>query len=137
MRSVIGSWGLCQWWGEDNRLIHPDDYDRLQQLVTPGKVCQCVGEDAGYLVLRYKSGRYRVNPSLFQSVPAPAKSFGESVSLKKGGQIISARICDIYWHFKRDQAYFFVCVNDKRLKKRYWRDDFLNGAASPIQDGSQ
>ena len=48
---------------------------------------------------------YRVKPDLFKPVSPPWHDIGQQVHVKKQGQIITATIYDIKWHFKKEKAY--------------------------------
>jgi len=119
-------WGLYPWFEENGRhLVHSDDYEAIKALFPYGKVFESVGVEGEYLKLQYGSQIYRVMPELFRPVPAPVRRFGEVVSAKKGGELISVAIRDIMWHFKEERPYFFVTAGNKRLSKRYWAEDFI------------
>lgn len=126
MEDMYGKWGLYQWFEEHGvEMIHPDDVDEIRHIIPNGKVFECVGNQDNYLTIRYRDRCFRVRPSLFKTVPRPAKVFGEVVRLKKGGELISGTVCDIMWHFKKGEPFYFVAVDDKPLKKQYWLSDFI------------
>jgi hypothetical protein len=122
-----GDWGLFQWFEEHGLdLIHPDDRDSMRQLMPNGKLFEVIGKDGGYITLRYAEHRYRVKPALFRPVSAPPFSFGGCVRIRKGGNVISATICDIMWHFQKAEPFYYLWTGGKRLKKQYWSRDFLD-----------
>jgi hypothetical protein len=122
-------WGLYPWSEEHGRhLIHPDDYEATKALMVYGKVFQSTGVEGEYLKLRYGSQVFRLMPELFHPVPAPAKGFGEVVSVRKGAELIPVVIRDIMWHYKEERPYFFVAAANKRLSKRYWAEDFIESS---------
>ena len=121
-----GDWGLYQWFEEHGLdLIHPDDRGSMPALMPNGKLFEVVGIDGKYLTLRYAEHRYRVRPDLFKPVSTPPLSFGDCVRIRKDGNIISATICDIMWHFQRAEPFYYLLIGGKRLKRQYWREDFL------------
>jgi hypothetical protein len=119
-------WGLFPWFEEHGREeIHPDDYDAVKALWPYCKVLQCVGNEDDYLRLRYGDLIVRVKPSLFSPVQSPAHDFGDPIRVIKSGEITSGNICGIFWHFKEGRPMYLIAVAGKRLKKRYWDEDFI------------
>lgn len=47
--------------------------------------------------------------------------YGEDVIIKKSG--ISGKICDIIWHFKHGEYFYYIEVDGKRLSGRYYKVD--------------
>jgi hypothetical protein len=118
-------WGLAPWFaGRDETLAHPDDVTRLVTLRPYGRVFELVGNDAGYLILRYRDQRYRISPSLFQGVPAPAFDFDEPVIVAtKPGQ--AAAVDGIFWHFKNRRPFYGLRFGSKVSSRRYWDDELI------------
>jgi hypothetical protein len=122
-----GQWGLYSWFEEHGvELVHPNDRDSLRELIPHCKVFQVVSNDGAYLTLRQGDKRYRVSPDLFTLIAAPLRSFGQSVRVRKGGEVIRATVRDIMWHYKRAEPMYFLLANGKKLKKQYWGADFLD-----------
>jgi hypothetical protein len=116
-------WGLYPWFAEDGAdLIHPDDREAFRALGPYGRVFQKVGDDDGYMRLRYGERTYRVRPSLFQSVTVPAFDFGQKVRLNRRPDEVGA-VQDIMWHHKENRPMYFLNVNGKRVSTRRWEED--------------
>lgn len=119
----VGKWGLYPWFAQDGLdMIAPADRIRFEQLQPYGKVFYCLAADEQYITLQYGDNTYRVSPRLFQPVPAPPFSFGETVQIKKTGT--PAIIRDIHWHHKEATHIYYVEVDGKRKSKRYFAHDF-------------
>jgi len=122
---------LYPWFEETGLgLILPDDLAAFRLLFPYGKVFQCVAEDGQYVTVQYAHQSFRVKPRLFKVVPEPSKKIGDDVTIRINDKPDAATICDIIWNFKRCQPFYFVSKGGKKLKKRYWEEDFLTDAQS-------
>ena len=66
---------------------------------------------------------HRVKNDLFNEVPTPGFTFGQTVRLTETpGQ--DAIITDIMWHYVNKEPYFLVKVNGKKKSKRFFKADF-------------
>jgi len=140
-------WGLYHGSVErGQRHVHPDDYEAFSELHPYGLLFQLVGRDGEYSLLRYRDKTYRVLPELF--VPAtsmfsriqrllprwlrprmlsvrPHRDFGELVQVWHRGELITAPICDIKWHFKRSHPYYLLTIDGKPYRRWYFDEDFV------------
>ena len=94
-------WGLYPWFEEHGAdLIHPEDLATARALVPSGKVFRLVGEEDGYLRLRYGDVEVRARPTLFEPVAGRVRGVGEVVALSDGraGEVIG-----VQWHHQRDE----------------------------------
>lgn len=118
---MMDTWGLYPWFEEQGEdCIHADDRAAFRALGAYGKVFVCEAANE-YLVLRYGDHSYRVRPSLFQPVLAPAFGFGDRVRTVEKGR--EGTVQDIQWHHARREPMFFLRVDGKRLGRRYWTTD--------------
>ena len=121
INQVLGRWGLYPWWPEDApSLIHPDDLEALRAFFAYGKVFHCSGEDPPFITLVHGSHEFRVKPSLFQPVPTPAYTVGQSIQLTNGGQLL---ITECNWHDKKNAPFFHITLDGKKKSKRYFEED--------------
>jgi hypothetical protein len=126
MTNFVCQYGLYQWFEEHGTdLIHADDLESFRRFLPNGKVFHCVGVDGEYLILSYGEHEFRLKPQLFKPVPQPARTIGESVSVRSKGEVINGVIHEIMWHFQRAEPFYFVLADGKKLSKQYWKDDFI------------
>lgn len=117
----MNTWGLYPWFRESGvDLIHPDDLATVQANSPYCVVCEVVGEEGEYLVLNYGGRRFRGKPELFRSVPPPAFHVGQLVRTKTPRTRRTGLVRVIRWHYKRNEPSFFLEVDGKPLKSRYW-----------------
>lgn len=118
-------WGLFPWFPEYGiGMIHPDDTDRFAALSPNGKVFESLGQRDGYLVLAYGDATFRVKPDLFRVVMQPSKRIGELVTIESKGKRVLATIVEIHWHHQRNETFYLVQIDGKRLSKRYWSNEW-------------
>ncbi len=121
MNETDARWGLYPWFEEHGTdLIHPDDLDAVRKLMPNGKVFQVVGEEGGFLRLRYGEIEFRCQPTLFKPVAASVRGIGESVTLTDGR---SAEVIDVQWHHQRAEPMYQLRVEGKKKSNRYWGSD--------------
>jgi len=126
MTDKVGQWCLYQWWTEHgDALIHPSDLAAFRELGPSGRVFQVVEDDGFYLTLSHGNDHFRVRPDLFRPVPRPFKVYGDTVQFIRSGVMMMGTVTEIVWHYKKLEPYYFLHVGNKRLKKRYWQQDFL------------
>ena len=120
----MNKWGLYPWFRESGLdLIHPADLAIVQAHSPYGVVCEAVGEEGQYLVVRYGEHQIRCKPQLFQSVPPPVFRVGQWVKTKAPRTGRTGVVYQIGWHFKRNEPSYFLAIENKPLKGRYWADE--------------
>ena len=118
------AWGLYPWFPELGlELIHPDDLSIVQAFSPHCVVCEVVGEEDFYLVIRYDSHQIRVKPELFEPIPAPVFRFGQRVRTKPPRTLRCGVVCSIGWHYAKHQPYYLLQVHGKVLSGRYWTEE--------------
>jgi hypothetical protein len=117
-------WGTYPWFLEHGKdKIHPDDMDNFKKETNNCKVFECVEECSQFITLKYGENQYRVKNDLFNEVPTPGFTFGQTVRLTETpGQ--DAIITDIMWHYVNKEPYFLVKVDGKKKSKRFFKADF-------------
>ncbi len=130
---TMNRWGLYPWFRESGPdLIHPDDLAIVHAHSPYCVVCEVVGEEGQYLILRYYEHQVRCKPQLFQSVPRPAFRVGQLVRTKAPRTERTGVVRGIGWHYKRNEPAFFLAIESKPLKSRYWADE-LEVVLAPVQ----
>jgi hypothetical protein len=120
----MDTWGLYPWFRESGiDFIHPDDLAVVQAHSPYCMVCEVVGMDGPYLVMRFGPWKFRGKPELFRAIPPPAFRLGQRVKTKVPRTSRIGIIRAIVWHFKRNEPSFFLEVNGKALSGRYWADE--------------
>jgi Family of unknown function (DUF6960) len=121
----IGQFGLYPWRRglDGDCYVHPDDIERFDSRHPISEVFEVAGRCGAFIILRNGDGQYRVKPDLFDSIPTPAHSFGDTVTVIKQQQKTTGTVCKIMWHIKRHACFYFIVVDGKQLKKRYWDED--------------
>ena len=129
----LGQWGLAPWFEETGPdLVHAEDLDAFRQLLPYGKLFKCVADDVQYLTIQYAKETFRIKPQLFRVVPEPRKKIGDEVRVKVGEVTKMATVYDVNWHFQKGQPFFFLIIDGKSQRKRYWTEDFWNDAGYEV-----
>jgi hypothetical protein len=124
----INTWGLYPWfreWGLD--LIHPDDLATVEAHSPYGVVCEIIGSDGPFLVIRSSSHQFRGKPVLFQPVPPPAFHVRQRVKTQAPRTPRIGFIRVIGWHYKRNEPYYLLEVNGKASSRRYRAEELEAG----------
>jgi len=116
MSSFEKFFAVCNWFTDHGaHLVADTDGDAFAALNPAGKVFQCVGEEGGWLVVRYGANTYRVNPEIMKLIPAPIFQIGQIVSTN--GKC--ATVAEITWHHKDAAPIYFLDFGKKRSSRRY------------------
>lgn len=86
-----------------------------------GKVFQCEQNGNEYLVF-YKNHTYHITGIYFQEVNEPKFSIGEIVVIKGSGKCV--QIIEIFWHYQKNEPFYFIVDNGKKSSKRYFGYEF-------------
>jgi hypothetical protein len=117
----MSTWGLYPWSRENGTdLIHPDDLALVLTQCLFGNVCEVLGEEGPYLVLRFSSFQFRGRPVLFRPVPPPVFRPGQEVMTKAPRTLRKGVIRDIVWHFKRNEPVYLLAISGRGLNRRYF-----------------
>ena len=115
-------WGLYPWVEEHGAdLIHPDDLATVIDLLPHGKVFRLVGEEGGFLRLRYGDSEFRARPSLFKPVVGNVRGVGEVITLLDGRK---GEVLVVQWHHQRGEPMYQLRVEGMKKSSRYWNADF-------------
>jgi hypothetical protein len=108
--------GVCDWFPEHGEHLVVDA-DRLAfaALNPAGKIFQCIGMEGEWLVVRYGTNVYRVNPGVLKPVPPPVFDVGQTVTSKDRSGVVA----DVTWHFKEAAPIYFLQFDGKRSSRRY------------------
>ena len=123
MNEFVGTWGLYPWFPtDDESLVMAADRARFRLLLPYGRVFQCIGQEQGFITIRYGEEAFRVKPNLFKNVASPAFSFGEKVRLAKRPEVVGV-VRDILWHHTQNAEMYFLEVGGKKKPSRYFADE--------------
>lgn len=126
-------WGLYPWFRESGvDLVHPEDLATVQAHSPYCLVCEVVGQDGEYLVLRYGAHQFRGKPRLFDPVPPPAFRVGQWVRTVAPRTIKVGVVRAIGWHYRRNEPSYFLYVDGVPLKSRYWATELYAVPGEPI-----
>jgi Family of unknown function (DUF6960) len=115
------AWGLYPWFPEHGfDLIHPDDREAVKASFPYGKVWHVIGGDGDYLLLAASTWQFRAKPALFESVSPPKFPYGARVRTRPPRTVRECVVVGIGWHNKRQESYYLLEENGKRLSRRYW-----------------
>lgn len=124
MNFTPGTWGRYPWFREHGvHLIRPDDLQAFEQLMPHSKLFMVQSASEEYLKILYGQRSYHVKPDLFRRVDTPAFIFGDKVLAQSGSDTFSGEVRGIVWHSQRNEPFYLLTANGKRLKKRYWASD--------------
>ncbi len=71
--------------------------------------------------MKYGEKVFQVRPQLYRIVKEPFYKVGDKVEIIE--KSITGKIIDINWHTKDKASFYFIEIEGKRLKKRYWDCD--------------
>lgn len=115
-------WGLYFWLSTGNpEKIHPDDLEKFKQVARNSRVFECLSTNEEYIALRYGGEVFRVKPESFHPISAPKYDFYQKVKIKEKDML--GTIEDIYWHFDNAAHFYFVSVDGKKKRRRYYEDE--------------
>jgi hypothetical protein len=121
---AMKTWGLYPWFRESGLdLIHPDDLATVQADPPYCMLCEVVGSEGPYLVLRYGEHQVRCKSQLFRSVPPPLFRVGQQVRTKAPRTEKTGVVRGIGWHYKRNEPSFLLAIEGKPLKSHYWTNE--------------
>ncbi len=124
MNDTTTRWGLFPWFEEQGRdLIHPDDVATVRTLLPAGKVFRVLGEEDGFVRLRYGETEFRGRLPLFREISAEIHEIGGAVRLEDG-QI--GEVLEVNWHHQRAEPMYQIRLGGKAKSKRYWNSDFAS-----------
>ena len=118
-------WGVYPWFPEHGEaMIHPEDVPAVVGIRPNGKLFEVIGEEGDYLVLSYGECTFRVKPDLFRTVDSPLKRIGDAVEVDSGGERRAGIVAEIQWHHQKNEPFYLLTMDGKRLSRRYWSSDF-------------
>jgi hypothetical protein len=136
LQPPVMMWGIYPWFEERGiDLIHPDSQSKVMEESPYGKVFKLLDTDDGeWVQIEGASGRLRVAPDLFLTVPWPKFDFGQSVRTLSPHSTRRGRIADIRWDEKEKRVFYLLESDGRRLSGRYW-DDELESTTSEQRGG--
>jgi len=102
-------------------MIHPDDLDKIREFRIHGKLVSLEKIAGNYSVINCDGERFRVSLERFQSLPAPRYLYGQEVTA--GEKLIRGIVRQIGWHHKRGEHTYYISVEGKPKKTRYFECD--------------
>jgi hypothetical protein len=117
---LIGKYGAVLW----KTPIDPSDAEWYNGNPAKGLpdhqclVCRVIADDGDVLTVYSPERAMKFFKKDFTVYETPALTWGDKVSILDKG--IQAEVVHISWHFNNHEYFYFVSVNDKRLKKRYF-----------------
>jgi hypothetical protein len=121
---IMKNRGIYPWFPEHGiSLVHPDDLSSFSAIRPSGKVFEFVGDDQGYIVLKYGNENFRVKPDLYKPVTGVDFYIGDSVCVtskvpEKYGVIVA-----VEWHFKGQKPIYYLQFDGKRSSRRYSKEE--------------
>jgi hypothetical protein len=101
--------------------VHPEDLSRYATLVSNHRVFRLLGNEDGWRIIQYADSTFRVRPDEIRLVSAPLYNIGETVYIV--GKNAAGKIKDIYWHFKDERPMYFLEIDNKLQRRRYYDTD--------------
>jgi hypothetical protein len=129
LRNLIGKWG---WISIDEiksynfkKYLHPQTEKIVNSLHLSDFVFQCIGKNGNFLMLKssevelvVKSEVFRIMPQEPKFKPLEIVKFYNSKNLLEFGMIKN-----INWHNKENKHIYFLEVNGKLKRRRYFAED--------------
>jgi hypothetical protein len=119
------TWGFC--WPDVE--VHEDDRDAIADLPTAVRLLDLVGREGRWARVRHGTRQVRVPFASFQPVTRPPRwDVGAAVE-ERARPERRCIVWDIAWHYKRKEPVYYLEVDGKRNKKRYYLEEELSSAA--------
>ncbi|SEB67351.1 hypothetical protein [Rhodobacter sp. 24-YEA-8] len=99
--------------------IKTEDFERfLLHNRLRGHVYQVVGHDGDYLVIKYGTEEFSISKdACIKLAVQNVLQVGEKVALTESSAVACIR--EIVWHFKRQEPFYLVTVDDRKKSRRY------------------
>lgn len=125
LKSPVMMWGIYPWFPERGiERIHPDSRSSALEESPYGKVFKLLDTgDGDWVQIEGATGRLKVNPDLYLTVPWPKFDFGQEVRTLPPRSPRVGRIADIRWHDKEKRVFYHMECDGKKLSGRYWDDE--------------
>jgi hypothetical protein len=121
----------CLDWGP--RLFHPDDAGLKDRMLAAGCVCEVIGEDGEFWVLRFGSLRVRLRKELVGGavVPRPAFDRGDRVQVRPPRTERVGVVRAVGWHDGQQRHLFWIAEAGRQVKSRYLAEELERVQAEP------
>lgn len=86
-----------------------------------GLVGKVIADDGTILTMFCGDRTMRFRKKDFEIYPDPDFTWGDKVLILSKG--LQGKIIDFTWHFNRKEDFYFVEVNGKKIKTRYFKTD--------------
>jgi hypothetical protein len=102
-------WGVYGFADLGPDLFHPEDQHQKDTMIRHGDVCECIGEEGEYTILRFGDLlRVRVRSRLlgFHPIEPPAFDYGDRLRVKPPRTLRVGQVRRIIWHAKKREPVF-------------------------------
>ncbi|QDU31062.1 hypothetical protein ETAA8_62150 [Anatilimnocola aggregata] len=132
---AVGSYGLYPWFKEHGiDKVQPDDLERLTRLSPYGKVFCVEGIEGDWIYISYGDERFRVAPSLFETVHAPRFHLNQRIRINGKSGDVNGTVVGVQWHWKQERPYYTLQIGNRVSSKQFWEEDlneFVGQAGTP------
>ena len=120
--NYIDTWGVYQCFeGIDEESVDIKNRKDFFYLVPNGKVFHCVDQKQNHITLKYGNNLYQVNAELYKIVREPRYKIGQIILIANQ----SGKVMDIYWHYKKNEPFYYIKINGNNKTKRYLESELL------------
>lgn len=125
LKAPVMMWGIYPWFPERGiERIHPDSRSSVLEESLYGKVFKLLDTDDGaWVQIEGATGRYKVNPDLYLTVPWPKFDFGQKVRTLAPRSPREGRIANIRWNDKEKRVFYLMECDGMQLSGSYWDDE--------------
>jgi len=109
----------------DKKFVHPDFKDiNYSEVVSYNVICKCIDYDGTYITIKSKNETVmKVKPDLYEVVAKELPfDFNDKVRTKTKSRTVGI-IAEIGWHFKREEPLYYLLVDGKLKKTRYFAEN--------------
>ncbi len=128
MRKFKNKWGIVDGYNalNDETGIHSEDLDYFKQL-SDISVFQCIDEDLDYIILKEDVldiivEKIRIKSNYFIIKKEPCYKVGDKIRPKNHPDK-TGFIRLIGWHYKNNDYNYYINLEGKKKKTRYWEND--------------
>ena len=113
----------CLDWGP--ALFHPADSHLKEAVLASGNICEHVGDDGEYSILRFGDMQVRLRSRLLALFPCPEPAFkiGDTVRTKPPRTVRVGQVRRIVWHAKNAEPFFILTGSGKSGRNRYFSSE--------------
>ena len=75
-------------------------------------------------IVSHKGNKYEISVDSMRRIDSPKYVYGDSVSPANHPELVGV-VCEMIYHFNRNEPQYFIKVDGKKKSKRYFADELI------------